>query len=225
MATDQVLAAVVSVREAALGLVREEHGGVRVEDYLTALAAATGEAVIVDAGILDIEHNNLTPGSPIFGPALNVLLSGDAADVAATDPSTVVGVLRRQLVPSVVALDAFPPLLGLYEAVAENVGSLAWGTVATTVPADNQPSVLPIRMAFELRPVVSASMATLARDLGPEAPGAHLVCTFALSSAIDETAGVLAPPIGLRLALEVVFGMAKMVPMPVAAMREVADDR
>lgn len=219
MDPDQFGALVVSVRDAALAMVRDRQG-VRVEDYLTVLASATGEAVVVDAGLFDIEHNELVPGSAVFGDALNVLLSGDVEDVAAADPSSVVGMLRDQLVPAILPLDTFPPLRDLYEHVARHVGSQAWGTVATSVPDENQPRVLPLRTAFELRPAVTAAMTALTRDLGAGRPSPHVVCTMALASAIAQTAGAIEPRIGLRLALEVVFGMAKTVPMSVAAIEQ-----
>ena len=47
----------------------------------------------------------------------------------------------------------------LYEHVASRVGSAGWGQVALTVGPDHHPSVLPLRAAFELRPVVVAAEA------------------------------------------------------------------
>ena len=50
-----------------------------------------------------------------------------------------------------------------------------------------------------------------------------LLCATALAVGIEETAGVLDPSVGLPLALDVVFGMAKMVPMSQAAYAQMGD--
>jgi hypothetical protein len=42
----------------------------------------------------------------------------------------------------------------LYRYIAATVGSADWGAVTTTVPEDDQPRVLPLRQAYELRPHV-----------------------------------------------------------------------
>ena len=223
MDTESVRTAVMSVRDTALARVRDDRG-VRVEDYLTVLASLTGEAVVVDAGLFDIEQSDMTPGAPVFGDELNVLLSGDSTDIAEADPLSVVGVVRDQLVPGVLGPEGFPSLQDLYQIVAGNVGELAWGTVATSVPEDHQPEVLPLQVAFELRPAVSEAIAALAAELGSDCPSRHVLCALALASAIAQTADALDPVIGLRLALEVVFGMAKTVPMSSAAMSRLASE-
>lgn len=71
------------------------------------------------------------------------------------------------------------------------------------------PSVLPIRVAFELRPAVDAAVATL--NLEPSRR--HVPCTYALAEALTQVQAAIDPAVAIRLALEVVFGMAKMVPM------------
>jgi len=57
-----------AIAAAAMAGVQNERG-VRVEEYLSALAAATGEAAVVAAGIFDIEDNAMTPGTAVFGDA------------------------------------------------------------------------------------------------------------------------------------------------------------
>jgi len=203
--------------------VRDDRG-VRVEDYLTVLAALTGEAVVVDAGLFDIEHNDMTPGAPVFGDELNVLLSDDSTDIAGAGPNSVVGVVRDQLVPAVLGPEGFPSPQDLYRLVAGSAGQQPWGTVATSVPADHRPVVLPIQVAFELRPAVSTGMETLVGELGAACPSRHVLCALTLASAIAQTVDALDPIIGLRLALEVVFGMAKMVPISSAAMSRLRSD-
>lgn len=208
---------VLAVRDAALQLVQDERG-VRVEDYLTVLAAAAGEATLVDADLFDIEANDLTPGAGVFGDAINQVLTGDATDAAGLHPTTTVGVLVDQLVPDVVGTDAFGELGERYARVAAAAGSLPWGEVAVALPDDHRPWVLPLRVAFELRPVVVAAAAAAA-DAGWSR---HEVVAAALASAIAQAAGALDPPTSVGLALDVTFGMAKVVPMSRAAFEEAA---
>ncbi len=210
---------VLAVRDAALGLVQDERG-VRVEDYLTVLAAAAGEATLVDAGLFDIEANDLTPGAGVFGDAINVVLTGDRTADDELPATSTVGVLVDQLVPDVVGLDAFAGIEARYAQVAAAAGSLPWGEVAVSVPDDHRPWVLPLRVAFELRPVVVA-----ATDAASEAGWSrHEVVAAALASAVAQAAEALDPATSVALALDVTFGMAKVVPMSRAAFEEAAGD-
>lgn len=203
-----VRAAAENLSDAAMARVMDQRG-VRVEDYLTVLASLTGEAVLVASGVLDIESSDLTPGAPVFGDPMNALLSGDQLDPAAAPPGSVVGVLVGALVPDVVPLEAFADLRGPYQRVAAGVGSAAWGSVVTSVPEANRPTVLPIQVAFELRPNVdeAAARAGLPRDRR------HEVCALALALGIRLARDAIDPRVAVTLALDVSFGMAKMVPM------------
>jgi hypothetical protein len=213
-----------ALRAAALHLVQNEHGA-RVEDYLATLAAATGEAAIVAAGLFDIEDNEMTPGSGVFGDEINQRLTGDGLNVGTVPAATVVGVLRDRLVPVVAPLVAFGTLEGRYRFVADHVGHSEWGRVALSIDPDHAPWVLPIRAAFEMRRAIVAVESALADGRGG-APWARrdLLCAGALAAAIDETASVLHPAVGVPLALDVVFGMAKMVPMSQAAFARIAEE-
>jgi hypothetical protein len=182
---------------------------VRVEDYLTVLASLTGEAALVASGVIDIEASDFAPGSAIFGDPINRILTGDATVIADVRPDTVVGILVNELVPATVALEAFGALDDLYARVATGVGSAPWGAVSVSVPPDNMPTVVPLRVVFELRPVVDATFT----ELGVPAGKRHVPCAIALASAIKQVQGAIDTNVAVRLALEVAFGMAKMVPM------------
>jgi hypothetical protein len=214
----ELAAADAMLRDAALRLVQDEHG-VRVEDYLATLAAATGEAVIVSSGLFDIEHNDLTPGSAVFGDELNRLLSGDEADLASAPATSVTGLLRDRLVPDVVAAADVAPIGDLYRQVAATVGEAPWGDVAVTVAPDHRHRVLPLQMAFALRDTVASLQAHCEEafrsgsEIQPTAWGRHVLCAHALASAVAQTAEALDPRVGLTLALQITFAMAKTVPM------------
>jgi hypothetical protein len=218
--SDAVTGAAAALAEQALRWVQADDGSVRVEDYLTALAAVTGEAALADAGLFPLEGSGMTPGAAVFGDAVNVVLSGDERDAADAPPGSVVGTLVSELVPDVVSLDAFGPLERLYAHVAATVGEAPWGGVVTTVPVDNQPRVLPLRAAFELRAAVDSAEATG----GMAAGGRHRVTALAVAAAIAQVRAAIDVQVALTLSLEVLFAMAKMVPMSQAALREAAGD-
>lgn len=209
-----------AIRDAALRRVQTRDGRVRVEDYLTALAAATGEAVVVDAGIFDIEAPppGMTPGSPIFGDPLNVVLSGDKASLAEATPDSVVGILRDQLVPETVAAGDFPSIDEVYRHVAASVGKAPWGEVTVSVPDDNHPTLPPLRLAFELRDTVAAAEHAAKLPSGQR----HVLCALALALGLAQVNTAIDPAIGVRLALEVTFGVAKLTPVPKTALSDAA---
>ena len=120
-------AAAAYIAEVALRSVQTEDGGVRVEDYLTVIAAAAGEAVLVSAGLFDIEHNELAPGSAVFGDRINTILTGDSISLADMSADTVLGLYRAELVPVPIAPDALPAPRRLYEHVASTVNQRAVG--------------------------------------------------------------------------------------------------
>ena len=199
--------------EYVLGYVRDDDGRARVEDYLAALAAATGEAAILASGLLDIERNDLTPGSGVFGDAINAVLSGDvteAPSVVGQAPLSVVGLLVSELVPDVTPISTFDVIPEVYAQVAAAAGSLPFGEVAVSVGADHQPFQPPLRSALELRTAIEF----LAREEGIPDAERYRLCTAALAAAIRQTAGVLDPAVAVRLSLEICFGVAKLVPVP-----------
>lgn len=195
--------------DTAIARVQDPGGRVRAEDFLAVLAALTGEATLVASGVMDIEATDLTPGAPVFGDPMNVLLSGDQLDPAAAPADSVVGVLVRELVPDVVPMDAFADLRGAYARMAAGVGAAGWGGVVTSVPEANQPRVLPIQVAYELR---DAARDALGQSGLPPARR-HELCALALAGGLRLAKDAIDPRVAVTLALEVTFGMAKMVPM------------
>ena len=191
------------LRDGALALVQDERG-VRVEDYLASLAAATGEAALATAGF-DVVGHDLTPGAPLFYEPVNHVLTGDVLeDVPA---GSLYGILQG-------LVDGPPTPKELYEHVASNVGAAEWGHVTLTLGADHQPWILPLRAAFELRPTVLA----LESDRGLAVSDRAALAATALRAAIEQVGDAIDRSLAVRLALEVTFGMAKMTPMTQAAM-------
>jgi hypothetical protein len=202
-------AAAAHIATVALGSVQTADRGVRVEDYLTVLAAAAGEAVLVSAGLFDIEHNELNPGAAVFGDRINEILTGDSIVLAAMGTDTVLGLFQSELVPMTLPGEAMPDPRALYEHVAASVNSAPWGYVTTTVAADNQPRVMPLRVAFEMRDTVDAAVAAAGMDTVHR----WVPCVLALCVAMGEVQAAIDLRVAATLVMEVLFALAKMVPM------------
>jgi hypothetical protein len=195
---------------ARIALVRVQarpSGRARVEDFLTVLGAITGEAAIVAAEILDIEAAGVTPGSPVFGPQINVILSGDITDIDGMAPNSVMGILARE---AGVPPETLDQVERVYKLVASSVGATDWGYPATSVPGEHQPSVLPIQVAFDLRDAVDEAQ----KDAGLPRNLMHVPCALALAMGLRQVAAAIDMQVAVTLALEITFGMAKMAPMP-----------
>jgi hypothetical protein len=205
----------------ALGYVRDPAGRVRVEDYICVLASVAGEAALLSAKLFDLETSGLPPGSAIFGDRINEILTGDTGDLSTVPEASVLGILVRELVPAVAPAECFAEPDSIYRHVAATVNSAEWGHVATTVGTDHEPGVMPIRAAFELRAAVdeAQSKAGLPTELR------YIPCALALAAGIRQVGEALDVRITVQLALEIVFGMAKMAPMSKAAFEAVAKEQ
>jgi hypothetical protein len=209
------------IRDAAFRYV-EDAQGVRVEDYLTTLAALTGEAAFVSAGAVDIEAAPIAAGRGVFGPPIDAVLSGDTTDLAVVPPFSVAGLLRDGLAGHVVPLEVLD-LERVVRHVAANVGKAPWGGVVLSVPPDNRPHLLPIRVAFELRPVVIRACQPLTPNGSSLVRGRHVPCALALVSAVEQVVEAIDPVVAVTIAFEVTFTMAKMMPMSMRQMQELAE--
>jgi len=194
------------LRQAAIALVQDDRG-VRVEDYLASLAAATGDAALASAGF-DVAGHDLTPGAPLFFEPVNQVLTGDTlTDVPA---GSVYGILQG-------LTDDAPSPKELYEHVARSLGSAEWGQVTVTVSDDNRPWILPLRSAFALR----STVVDLEARHGLAVTDRATLAATALRAGVEQVTGAIDRSIAVRLALEVTFGMAKMAPMTSASLEAV----
>jgi hypothetical protein len=207
--SDALTAAATHIADVALRSVQTADGGVRVEDYLTVLAAAAGESVLVSAGLFDIEHNELTPGSAVFGDRINAILTGDSISLAEMTTDTVVGLYRAELVPVPIAPDALPDPRRLYEHVAGTVNDAPWGYVATTVDADHQPRVMALRAAFEMRAAVDEAVRVAEVNQAQR----WVPCVLAICAAMRQVQAAIDMRLASTLVMEVLFAMSKTVPM------------
>jgi hypothetical protein len=212
------------LREAASALselfeaaVIDGDGRIRVEDLLSAAAAACGEACIAAAGEIDPEHHGLAPGSAVLSDRVNRILVADAAGWSGAALS-VFGIIRGGAIAQGYAETDFPPIdepIRFYVS-ALGGGGVPWGFVPLSVPAANRPFVQPLRRAYELRAPVRAVFEDQ-RLPAAEWPPA---CAFALVIELARVRDAIDHGVATRLVLETVNGMAKTAPMTADRMRE-----
>jgi hypothetical protein len=218
-----IRAASERLADSAIEWLKDEAGRVRVEDYLTVLGALAGEAALVASGVLASvpPERKLPPGSAVFGDAINVILTGDVADLVEVPASSVVGIVAREIVPGLVPATEFPPLDELYRNVAASVSTTPWGHVAVSVPEDNRPTVPPLFAAFALRGAVDTAQSEVALP----SPLRHVLPALALAHGLAQVDGAIDTAVGVRLALEILFGTAKLVPLGQADVDAVMKER
>lgn len=204
---------------AALAMVRDPAGGgVRVEDYLTLLSAAAGEAVLVATGLIDPEQpaEGSAPGRAVFGDPVNMLLTGDMAVFRSAAPGSVAATLMALLVPAVFDAEHFAVVDNVYMVLPDSLGRIEWGAVATTVPDENKPRIPLLQAAFHLRDYVDSAQ----RLLGVPTGRRHVPCIHALAVALRETRHAIAPEVAIALSMEVLFAAARTVPVPRATYQQ-----
>jgi hypothetical protein len=203
---------VVEVAERVLDYCREPDGKIRVEDAISAAAAVAGE-VCLSCGVgFDPEKHDWVPGQGVFSDQVNRILIGDTASLETFSPKSVFGVLQASL-PLFGAtsedMPALEPILHRFTASVGKIDTDSWGWVPLTVPQENRPRVMPLRVAFELRKNIRGIF-----DLrGIVAQDRPLVCAGALGRVLYLTRDVLKPRVALLLASETLIGMSKTAPI------------
>lgn len=215
---DAVGSALVAIFEGAL---TDGDGRIRVEDLLSAAAAACGEACIVAAGEFDPEDHRFTPGSAVLSDRVNGILCADAADWSAAGTS-VYGVIHDgALTNGYVAAD-FPSIADAIRVYVAGLGSgggdpeADWGRVPLSVADVHRPFIQPLRRAYELRPAVRRVLT----DAGIPPAAWPTACATALVIELGRVRPAIDPGVAVRIVLETVNGMAKMAPMTDRHLRE-----
>ncbi len=207
----------ISETVAGLGALFEAYatdsdGRIRVEDLLSAGAAACGEACMAAIGEVPVDSHDFTPGSPIFSDAVNELLVANAPDWGSASDS-VFGLIRSGALAQGYGPADFPPITEPIANYAATLGQgdaeALWGRVRLSVPPGNLPRTQPLRAAFELRPTVEAFRDTR----GIAAPEWPRMMAMALAVELGRVRAAIDPAIAVRIVLETVNGMAKMAPM------------
>jgi len=201
---------------AGLAQALTQNGRIRVEDLISASAAITGEAIIGAAKDFNPRQHDYTPGSRVLSQKANELFCGDR-DFYEAPADSVVGILRDKLNKCGFTAADFPELKEVFTYFVANIGKAEdWGKVPLSIPKDNHPFRMPLRVVYETRPMVDKIFAQLGDDQNQRFKAASL----ALAEALCKTRDVLVRRLAITLALETVNGMAKTAPMTDAAMEK-----
>lgn len=193
------------------------NGRIHVEDLISAAAAIVGEAVIDASGDFNPRSHNFTPGSRVLSQKANELICGDK-DLEGAPENSIAGILRAKLTGCGFTREDFPVLEDVFRYYAANIGRQEeWGKVPLSIPADNNPFIMPLRAAYEARPLVDQAFAAL-KDNRVQRLNASVIT---LVEALCKTRDVLPRKVAVTLAFETVNGMAKTAPMTDAAMKQV----
>jgi hypothetical protein len=192
----------------------KKDGRIRVEDLITAAASVVAESIIDASGDFNPRKHEFVPGSRIFSSKVNQLFCGDVMDLDAVPSETVVGMMRVFLLAGGYNKADFPTLESIFKYHTANIGKPTdWGKVPLSIPANNLPFVLPLRVAYEARPAVDRIFQLLTT------PEQKLrASTMALIKALIAVRDAIDRKVVLTLALETINGMAKTAPMTPEAM-------
>jgi hypothetical protein len=194
-------------------------GRIRVEDLVSAAAAIVGEAAIAKAGDYDPRKHNHPPGARVFSTTINQLICDDKSFHEAP-PSSIVGDLRERLTACGFSEPDFPRLEDVFRHFAENIGKKEdWGKVPLSIAPQHHPFAQPLRIAYETRSMVDASLS----PLGDDASSRLRATTAVLARALCETRDALTRIASTTLAIETVNGMAKTAPMTAAALAKMLE--
>jgi hypothetical protein len=199
----------------ALAKVLTQKGRIRAEDLISAAAAIVGEMSIEAAGDMNPRDHTFSPGQRVLSTKANILFSGDK-DLNEAPADSIVGIFQSKLLSCGFVREDFPPSLKeIFTYFTANVGKAEdWGKVPLSVPAENHPFIMPLRVAYESRGMIDKLFAPLGNNHQQRLRAA----TLTLAKTVCETCDVLNRRIAITLALETVNGMSKTAPMTDAAL-------
>lgn len=210
---------------AVLPLCREEDGTKRPMEAISAMAAVVGERCIDAAGEYKTRGHSFIPGQRVFSDKVNELLCGDNGSdkLTAIPAKSVFGTLRDELAGTAYRRQ-FPELVEVFGGFADRIGKPDdWGKVPLSLPEDQRPKRLPLRIAFDSRTAVDDVLKPMLSDKEK----CLRVATLALAALLSDVANEVDRPAALKLAFETINSMAKTAPMttevidtPTEAMKE-----
>lgn len=187
----------------------DRNNRIRAEDTVCAAAAIIGERCIDAAGDYPLRDHDIHPGKRVFSDRANELLSGDIPDVTFT-PDSIFGLLKAGVNSSTYTEKDFPDVSTVFRGYAAGIGkSEDWGKVPVTVLPAHHPVIIPLQFAFETREKVDAIFKPIAQDK----MRCLRIAVGALADLLNQMAGAIPADVALRLAFEIINGMAKTAPM------------
>jgi hypothetical protein len=206
-----------SLVEYLLKVLTDKDGRIRAEDAISGAATIVAERCIDAAGNFDLRNHNYHPGSRVFSETANTLFSGDTDNLDDAPSNSIVGMLRSKLDPQAYTKESFPALSSVFKGFASRAGDPKdWGKVPLSVPEENQPFMLPLKVGYETR----ARVDEILKPIRSNKPLCLQVATEALAAILNMVSNVMNPGIALTLAIETVNGMIKTAPMTAKALAE-----
>ena len=206
--------------------VHDAEGRIRVEDLLSAAAAACGEACIAAASDFDLEHHTFAPGAAVLSDRVNAILVADAPDWSAAATS-VFGIIRGGALAQGYAADGLPVARRADPAVRGRRRRRRDGSGPVGVRAAERAGG-----ASPVRPAPAPGVRAAGRRARRSSPSTRFPPTsgrppapsrWSWSSRASARPSTRGSP--CRLVLETVNGMAKTAPMTDRHMREVRRHR
>jgi hypothetical protein len=183
---------------------KEEEGLVHAETAVATAAALTGESVL-RAARLDL--GRVLPGQAVFSDRVNQLLCGDTVEPTQWPEASVWGLVRDALLQVGVAGDLPPVGEIMGNAAAHVYDGGPWPFL--TIPKENHPQREPLHLAVLFRGPFHDIARTFRLSPELQVACAALACVHLLAA----TQSVLTPAIGVRLAFEILVGVAKTGPL------------
>jgi hypothetical protein len=119
--------------------------------------------------------------------------------------------------PQTFTKESFPALSSVFKGFAARAGDPKdWGKVPLSVPEENHPFILPLKVGYETR----ARVDEILRPIRSNKPLRLQVATEALAAILNMISNVMNPSIALMLAIETINGMMKTAPMTAKALAE-----
>lgn len=214
-----------AIRERIQAYVRKAGVASRDWETIAAMAAIVGERCQELAAEFPVRTHTFVPGQRVFSDKVNVLLAGDGRtlDLDKIPAEAVYRQIRDQVPAGRYSKDRFPELVSVFQEFAGRIGDPKdWGKVPLSIPAEEWPRLLPLRVAFDTRNGVDGVLAPIKDDK----ERALRVSTLALTMLLNDADQTLDARRTLLLVFETINGTAKTAPMvkpiatPTAAMRE-----
>ena len=181
--------------------------GVRVEDAICLISTIVAERCIDLSGIYNMYEHEYTPGERIFSDQINQILCGNiSTDDWSEIPSTsVFGIIYENLYQRVPS-NKFPSIEKIFQDFAGGIGKESdWGNVPYTIPEENIPFLLPLRVGVESREQVDKILNQIELDKNQKLT----IVTKSLCDILNKTKHIIDSAISIKLSLEIVNGMSK----------------
>jgi hypothetical protein len=189
--------------------------GVRVEDAICLISTIVAERCIEFTNEFSINEHDFEPGSGVFSEKINELLAGQIAVEKWNElPKECVFARIKSKVDSHFENSSFPSITEIFENYAKNVGKAEWGNLSLSIPEDNKPFLLPLRVGYETRKFIDKNINLENNEKTLQ------IAINAIGKILIETKMALDSSVALAMTFEIINGMSKTATMTDKKMAE-----